>query len=69
MLGPAPEGFPSPTHMQMCQQKLHPGSGCLTVRIQMDGPVRVVQISDIQQRVSIEWKISLHFFVVPTFTI
>ncbi|XP_053397930.1 intermembrane lipid transfer protein VPS13D-like [Mercenaria mercenaria] len=51
ILGPGPpEGCTVPPRMQMSYQKLHPGSGCLTVRIQMDGPVRVLQINDVKQR-------------------
>ena len=55
MLGPGPVD-PSdtdniPLHMLVSNQKLHPGSGCLTVRVQMDGPVRVLQIADIRHRV------------------
>ncbi|KAL4233287.1 Vacuolar protein sorting-associated protein 13D [Mactra antiquata] len=51
VLGPGPdEGVEVPACMRISHQKLHPGSGCLTVRIQMDGPVRVLQINDVQQR-------------------
>ena len=53
MLGPGPEDDTNvPKHMCISSQKLHPGSGCLTVRVTMDGPVRVLQINDISQRVS-----------------
>ena len=51
MLGPGPEDGRVPKHMSLSSQKLHPGSGCLTVRVIMDGPVRVLQINDISQRV------------------
>ena len=52
ILGPGPpDVMNAPARMQMSYQKLHPGSGCLTVRIQMDGPVRVIQINDVKQRV------------------
>ena len=52
MLGPGPVDTSNvPSHMLVSSQKLLPGSGCLTVRTTMDGPVRVVQINDINQRV------------------
>ena len=55
MLGPGPADSTDtaniPLHMLVSSQKLHPGSGCLTVRVQMDGPVRVLQIADIRHRV------------------
>ena len=57
MLGPGPadptDTTNIPLHMLVSSHKLHPGSGCLTVRVQMDGPVRVLQIADIRHRVGI----------------
>ncbi|KAH3833861.1 hypothetical protein DPMN_107177, partial [Dreissena polymorpha] len=51
VLGPAPDDLSRvPDNMLMCIQKLNPGSGCLMVRMQMDGPVRVLQINDVQHR-------------------
>ncbi|KAK3583966.1 hypothetical protein CHS0354_033760 [Potamilus streckersoni] len=37
-------------HMIMSPEKLRPGSGVLLVRVIMDGPIRVLQIADMQQR-------------------
>ena len=71
MLGPGPAD-PSdinsiPLHMLTSSEKLHPGSGCLTVRVQMDGPVRVLQIADIQHRVRDFFYLYEEFiFMVPT---
>ncbi|XP_036356919.1 vacuolar protein sorting-associated protein 13D isoform X3 [Octopus sinensis] len=51
LLGP----IPSPTlksvpfHMQISRQKQRPGSGFISVTVLMDGPVRVLHISDIQK--------------------
>lgn len=39
-------------HMLISRQKLLPGSGCLSVRVTLDGPIRVLEIVDIQNRVS-----------------
>ncbi|KAL8611447.1 hypothetical protein ACOMHN_014502 [Nucella lapillus] len=63
VLGPGPEHLSSqgsevdaqevaavPLHMQVSRQKLRPGSGCLSVRVTMDGPIRVIKIIDIQHR-------------------
>ena len=65
MLGPGPEQRCSqgsevdatntgavPLHMMVSRQKLRSGSGCLSVRVTMDGPIRVLEIVDIQHRVS-----------------
>ena len=41
-----------PLHMMVSRQKLRPGSGCLSVRVTMDGPIRVLEMVDIQHRVS-----------------
>ena len=37
--------------MLISRQKLRPGSGCISVRVSMDGPIRVIELVDIQQRV------------------
>ncbi|XP_076466689.1 LOW QUALITY PROTEIN: intermembrane lipid transfer protein VPS13D-like [Babylonia areolata] len=64
VLGPGPEyrssqgsevdaqeaGAVVPLHMLVSRQKLRPGSGCLSVRVTMDGPIRVLEIVDIQHR-------------------
>ena len=42
----------TPQHMQISRQKLRPGSGCLAVKVLMEGPIRVLQINDIQRTVS-----------------
>ncbi|CAH1798376.1 unnamed protein product [Owenia fusiformis] len=39
-----------PTHMNVLFQKLRPGSGFLPVRVLMDGPTRVLQITDVTQQ-------------------
>ncbi|GFR72193.1 vacuolar protein sorting-associated protein 13D [Elysia marginata] len=39
-----------PRHMLISRQKLRPGSGCISVRVSMDGPIRVIELVDIQQR-------------------
>lgn len=54
LLGPGPPKTCKkiPRHMQICRQKQRPGSGCLSVMVLMDGPVRVLHISDIQKTVS-----------------
>ncbi|XP_041352246.1 vacuolar protein sorting-associated protein 13D-like isoform X2 [Gigantopelta aegis] len=38
----------TPPHMQISRQKLRPGSGCLAVKVLMEGPIRILQINDIQ---------------------
>ena len=54
LLGPGPPKTCGkiPCHMQISRQKQRPGSGCLSVMVLMDGPVRVLHISDIQKTVS-----------------
>ncbi|CAE1274656.1 VPS13D [Acanthosepion pharaonis] len=51
LLGPGPPKTCKkiPRHMQISRQKQRPGSGCLSVMVLMDGPVRVLHISDIQK--------------------
>ena len=49
----ATNSFRVPRHMLISRQKLRPGSGCISVRVSMDGPIRVIELVDIQQRVSI----------------
>ncbi|XP_055954862.1 intermembrane lipid transfer protein VPS13D-like [Patella vulgata] len=57
VLGPSPNFVPKlpdspsypcpvPAHMLVSRQKLRPGSGCLSVQVIMDGPIRVLQIAD-----------------------
>ncbi|XP_015503784.1 vacuolar protein sorting-associated protein 13D isoform X5 [Parus major] len=41
---------PVPPEQQFTNQKMRPGSGVLTVRVVPDGPTRVLQISDLNQR-------------------
>lgn len=49
VIGPYPKKTEAvPLHMLVSRQRLRPGSGCLAVHIRMDGPTRVLQISDIQ---------------------
>ncbi|GFN93642.1 vacuolar protein sorting-associated protein 13d, partial [Plakobranchus ocellatus] len=40
----------TPQHMLISRQKLRPGSGCISVRVSMDGPIRVIELVDIQHR-------------------
>lgn len=40
-----------PFEQAVCRQKLRPGSGFLSVNITTDGPTRVIEITDIQDRV------------------
>ena len=55
ILGPGPsDGAAAAPHLLVSMVKMNPGSGCLTVRTQMDGPVRVVQINDKQHRVIVD---------------
>ncbi|KAL3882452.1 hypothetical protein ACJMK2_028790 [Sinanodonta woodiana] len=55
VLGPGPSSNNPdeeiPAHMIMSSEKHRPGSGVLSVRVIMDGPIRVLQIADTQQRV------------------
>ncbi|ESO90417.1 hypothetical protein LOTGIDRAFT_175825, partial [Lottia gigantea] len=37
-----------PPHKMISRQKLRPGSGCLSVKVVMDGPIRVLEIADRQ---------------------
>lgn len=46
--GPLKPGHRVGNHMLISRQKLRPGSGCLSVRVLMDGPIRVLEIADIQ---------------------
>jgi hypothetical protein len=50
--GPSTTGLRVGNHMQIARQKLRPGSGYLSVRVLMDGPIRVLEIADIQNEVS-----------------
>ncbi|KAH9492089.1 Vacuolar protein sorting-associated protein 13D [Bulinus truncatus] len=56
IFGPVPEHRPfSPAtsvfnHTLISRQKLRPGSGCVSVRVSVDGPIRVIELVDIQQR-------------------
>ncbi|KAK3098591.1 hypothetical protein FSP39_021054 [Pinctada imbricata] len=63
VLGPCPTDSEKriPPHMQITRQKLMPGSGCLSVRIAMDGPIRVLQITDISQRQIVKQVISKRY--------
>ncbi|XP_062579526.1 intermembrane lipid transfer protein VPS13D-like isoform X2 [Saccostrea cucullata] len=50
VVGPGPpSGRSVPAHMKIDRQRLLPGSGCLAVRTVMDGPIRVLQITDVSQ--------------------
>lgn len=40
-----------PFEQAVCRQKLRPGSGFLSVNITTDGPTRVIEITDIKDRV------------------
>ncbi|GAB1600262.1 intermembrane lipid transfer protein VPS13D [Argonauta hians] len=46
---PSPKVIPVPFHMRISRQKQRPGSGFLSITVLMDGPVRVLHISDIQR--------------------
>ena len=58
MLGPSapvcfmrmPDGCP--IEQAISRQRLRPGSGFLSVKVTTDGPTRVLQITDVKQRVS-----------------
>ena len=58
MLGPSapvcfmrmPDGCP--VEQAISRQRLRPGSGFLSVKVTTDGPTRVLQITDVKQRVS-----------------
>uniref|UniRef100_A0A2C9LEM5 UBA domain-containing protein n=1 Tax=Biomphalaria glabrata TaxID=6526 RepID=A0A2C9LEM5_BIOGL len=56
IFGPLPDQksfSPSPVifnHTLISRQKLRPGSGCVSVRVSVDGPIRVIELVDIQQR-------------------
>ncbi|XP_021344106.1 vacuolar protein sorting-associated protein 13D-like, partial [Mizuhopecten yessoensis] len=52
MLGPCPSSTSSsvPILAQMSSQRLHPGSGHLSVRVMMDGPIRVLEVTDTQKK-------------------
>lgn len=76
VLGPGPQGrcsqgsdvdtkllSPVPPHMRISRHKLRAGSGCLSVRLTMDGPIRVLQITDIRDRVIVIF-IYLDIFLV-----
>uniref|UniRef100_A0A8W8MIY9 Intermembrane lipid transfer protein VPS13-like C-terminal domain-containing protein n=1 Tax=Magallana gigas TaxID=29159 RepID=A0A8W8MIY9_MAGGI len=50
VVGPGPPaGRSVPAHMKIVRERLLPGSGCLAVRTVMDGPIRVLQITDVSQ--------------------
>ena len=46
MIGPTLPDKPVSPEMAVRQQKMRPGSGCLTVRLLMDGPTRMLQVTD-----------------------
>ncbi|XP_059165407.1 intermembrane lipid transfer protein VPS13D-like [Physella acuta] len=53
VLGPGPDVKESNSvlsHMLISKKKLRPGSGCVSVRVKMDGPIRVIELVDIFQR-------------------
>lgn len=37
------------------RQKLRPGSGLLAIKVVMDGPTRVLQITDVQNKVCLSY--------------
>lgn len=41
-----------PFEQAICRQKLRPGSGFLSVNVTTDGPTRVIEITDIQDKVN-----------------
>ena len=45
-----PDGCP--IEQAISRQRLRPGSGFLSVKVTTDGPTRVLQITDVKQRVS-----------------
>ena len=45
-----PDGCP--VEQAISRQRLRPGSGFLSVKVTTDGPTRVLQITDVKQRVS-----------------
>ncbi|KAK3518898.1 hypothetical protein QTP70_014935, partial [Hemibagrus guttatus] len=50
VLGPDSGLLEKPPEQQFMNQKLRPGSGVLSVQVVPDGPTRVLQISDLNQR-------------------
>ena len=44
-------GSDIPVEQAISRQKLRPGSGYLAVRVATDGPTRVLQITDVKQKV------------------
>ncbi|XP_071113916.1 intermembrane lipid transfer protein VPS13D-like [Haliotis cracherodii] len=63
--GESEASTPTPPHMQISRSKLRPGSGVLVIRATMEGPIRVLQISDRQQtsltkRTIGEWEVYDH---------
>ncbi|OWF52509.1 Vacuolar protein sorting-associated protein 13D [Mizuhopecten yessoensis] len=60
MLGPCPSSTSSsvPILAQMSSQRLHPGSGHLSVRVMMDGPIRVLEVTDTQKKQVVQQKSS-----------
>ena len=49
-----PDGCP--IEQAISRQRLRPGSGFLSVKVTTDGPTRVLQITDVKQRVSQIWQ-------------
>ncbi|KAI5095714.1 vacuolar protein sorting-associated protein 13D isoform X1, partial [Silurus meridionalis] len=50
VLGPDSDQVENPPEQQFINQKMRPGSGVLSVQVFPDGPTRVLQISDFNQR-------------------
>ena len=53
MIGPTLPDQPVCPEMAIRQQKMRPGSGCLTVRLLMDGPTRMLQVTDLATQKSV----------------
>ena len=64
VVGPGPSpGRSIPAHMRIDRERLHPGSGCLAVRTIMEGPIRVLQITDVSQGVSMPRYLTNHICI------
>lgn len=46
-----------PLEQAISRQRLRPGSGVLAVKVDTDGPTRVLQITDVHSKVSYEREI------------
>lgn len=57
----------TPLHQMVNFKKVRPGSGLLSVKVTMDGPTRVLEITDVRYSVSYERSMQNFYFLIFNF--